>query len=57
VKSIFAKVLGWGQFVLALLQQASSGHFPQNKTEWLQLISSAILAGAVHHASSTDGTK
>jgi len=57
VKTFWAKFFGWGQLVVVTLQQASAGHFPQNKSEWFSLVTSALLAGAVHHASSTDGTK
>lgn len=57
MKHILAKVLGWGQFGLAIVEQASNGHFPQNKAEWLALGYKLVLALAVHSAASTDGTK
>lgn len=57
MKQKIAKVLGWGQFAVALLAQASNGHFPQSGKEWLTLLGSAAMAGAVHHAASTDGSK
>lgn len=57
MKHILAKVLGWGQLGLTAIEQASNGHFPQNKAEWIRLLTSAALAFAVHHAASTDGTK
>jgi len=57
MKAKLAKILGWGQFVIALLAQASNGHFPQNGKEWFTLIGSAVTAYALHHASSTDGLK
>lgn len=57
MKTTYAKLLGWGQFILEALTQASNGHFPQNRNEWAHLLASAAVALAVHHASSTDGTK
>jgi hypothetical protein len=57
MKTILAKVLGWGQLALATVEQVSHGHFPQNKLEWSHLVTSALLALALHAAASTDGTK
>lgn len=57
MKTVYAKLAGWGQLVLAVIEQASNGHFPQNKTEWIHLFTSTLVALAVHHSSSTDGTK
>lgn len=57
MKHVWAKLLGWGQLALALVTQASNGHFPQNRNEWLHLLESAIIAAALHHAASTDGQK
>ena len=56
-KSLFAKLLGWGQFVVVTAEQVSSGHFPQNKGEWFHFLTSLLLALAVHGAASTEGLK
>jgi hypothetical protein len=56
--SAVAKYLGWGQLVLVALQQAIAANgIPHTANAWLTLLGSAALAVAVHHASSTDGTK
>ena len=57
MKVFWARFFGWGQLAIVAIQQASNGHFPQNKSEWVTLLTSAALAMSVHHAAATDGTK
>jgi hypothetical protein len=57
LKHTAAKIYGWGQLGLGIVEQASSGHFPQNKQEWFALGYKVLLALALHKAASTDGTK
>lgn len=58
-KARVAKVLGWAQFVIVYAQQvvASQSALPTNAKGWLALLASLLLGAAVHHASSTEGTK
>ncbi len=57
MKVFWARFFGWGQLAIVAVQQTSNGHFPQNKSEWVTLLTSAALAMSVHHAAATDGTK
>lgn len=57
MKSVWAKIFGWGQFAVAIANQVSQGHIPQNKTEWSVFLTSLLIALGTHHASGTDGTK
>ena len=56
--SILAKVLGWVQFgISAVAQGTQAGGLPHGAFSWLTLFGSLATAIALHHASSTDGSK
>jgi hypothetical protein len=53
-----AKIFGWSQFALNIVGNAiSTQGAPHGAAGWLSLIGSLILAGGIHAASSTDGSK
>lgn len=56
--SLLGKIFGWAQFGLAVINDlAQPGHLPNGLLGWLQLAGSLLTGIALHHASSTDGTK
>lgn len=58
-KANLAKVLGWvaaaAIAVGAAVQQQSV--LPHDLHGWVALVSAALVGAAIHHASSTDGSK
>lgn len=59
--SIWAKILGWGQFGLTamanLAQGMQSNGTPHGWANWTVMIASLATAAAIHSSSNTDGTK
>jgi hypothetical protein len=56
--SILAKILGWAQFgISAVAQGTQASGLPHGAFGWLTLLGSLATAVALHHASSTDGSK
>jgi hypothetical protein len=57
-KATYAKLAGWGQLFITALAAAIQAHgVPNTSQAWLTVLTSAVVALAVHHASSTDGSK
>ncbi len=55
----WAKLLGWGQFVLNTAGQvaASPGGLPHGPIGWISLGASLLTAVGIHASSNTDGTR
>lgn len=56
MKQKIALLAGYGQLVIVYLNQAlaaNGGVIPQNRDQWMKLISSAAVAYGVHQASLT----
>ncbi len=53
---VLAKVFGWAQFILQLVNQAAHGGLPHGPGGWIGLIGSLAAAVGIHAASSTSGT-
>lgn len=52
-----AKLLAIGVIILAAAEQASTGHFPQNKAEWAHFALAFVTALGLRFAAATDGTR
>jgi hypothetical protein len=58
MKSIIAKLAGWGQFFVVCVDQTLQAHgVPSTVHQWLLILGSAGVLFVAHYASSTDGTK
>jgi hypothetical protein len=53
---VYAKIFGWAQFLLAILNQATQGGLPHGAGGWIGLIGSLAAAVGIHAASNTSGT-
>lgn len=56
---VLAKILGWGQFGLNLVGQATANgaSAPHGWQQWLAMGASFAMALGMHASSNTDGTK
>ena len=57
MKSVLAKIMGWGQFALQLVAGVSQGGAPHGWAGWLAYAGSLAAAIGIHAAAGTDGTK
>lgn len=55
--SLLAKIFGWAQFGLQVFGQVATGPLPHGWAGWTAFFGSLASAVAIHHASSTDGSK
>ena len=55
-KATWAKIAGWGQFIIAYLNEAlaaNGGVIPSTRPAWVHLLSSLAIAVGMHIASNT----
>lgn len=57
MKALYAKVLGWGQLGITVLDQTMQAHGGPGRVHWLPILTSTLVAVAIHFSSSTDGIK
>jgi hypothetical protein len=55
--SLFAKIMGWGQFALNAIGQIGTTGIPTTIFGWVSLAASLAMAVGTHAAASTDGVK
>lgn len=57
MNATWAKAFGWLQFLVTTVPQAVSSGIPHNAQGWFGILGSLLMAGGIHAAATTDGSK
>lgn len=57
MNATWAKAFGWLQFLATTVPQVVSSGVPHTAQGWFGILGSLLMAGGIHAASTTDGSK